>query len=56
MDIRPCTREEQLNWLISFLEDQIENYQVDLLAAKLELLTLKQSNLEKGNNGKGRTI
>lgn len=40
--IRPLTREEQLQWLIPFLEGQIENLQRDLEEAKTELAELQQ--------------
>lgn len=46
-DLRPLTREEQLEWYISFLEDQINAYKAELLSAKAELLEIKQNN-QKG--------
>lgn len=46
LDIRPLTQEEQLEYLISFLEAQIEQYKFDLLAAKEELLMLKTEQIK----------
>jgi len=37
MEMRPLTREEQLTWLISFLEKQIFAYQCELEKVKEEL-------------------
>ena len=41
-EIRPLTREEQLQWLIPFLESQIINLQKDLEIAKNELAEIQQ--------------
>lgn len=43
--MRELTREEQLEYLITFLTNQIEIYQYDLELAKLELDNLR--NLER---------
>lgn len=40
-DIRPLTREEQLEWLIPFLKEQIKALQIELLIAEEELLSYK---------------
>lgn len=44
-EIRPLTREEQLIYLIAFLETQINNLQTDLEQAKYELAQIKNNNL-----------
>lgn len=50
-DIRPLTREEQLQWYIPFLEEQIEIYKQELKLAKEELKQVqsKQLVLQKKN-------
>lgn len=40
-EIRPLTREEQLEWLIPFLKEQIKALQIELLIAEEELLSYK---------------
>ena len=45
--MRELTREEQLEYLIDFLENQIEAYQYDLEQAKVELDNLKGQKLER---------
>lgn len=42
-DIRPLTREEQLQWLIPFLKSQMANLQQDLDEAEKELQEIQQS-------------
>lgn len=56
MDIRPLTREEQLEWYTSFLKEQIEIYMAELVKAEEELATLlnqdnKVLTLEKKDTG-----
>lgn len=46
-NIRPLTRQEQLEWLIPFLEEQIRSLQLDLLNAKKELLLIKTEENDK---------
>lgn len=36
-NIRPLTRQEQLEWLVPFLEGQIKNLEQDLYLARQEL-------------------
>jgi competence protein ComGC len=45
--MRELTREEQLEYLIEFLENQIEAYQYDLEQAKIELDSLKNQKRER---------
>lgn len=40
-EIRPLTRQEQLEWYIPFLKEQIAMYQKELLLAEKELLLIK---------------
>lgn len=44
--IRPLTRAEQLEWLIPFLESQIEQLKLELLVAKNEYLEVKQAEMQ----------
>lgn len=46
-NIRPLTDEEKAEWLVKFLEQQVEMYQEELEVAKVKLKTLKGE-----NNGK----
>lgn len=41
MEIRPLTREEQLEWLKGFLEEQIRQYQLELEECNKELDEIK---------------
>lgn len=41
-ELRHLTREEQLLWLIPFLEQQIQNYTEDLQNAKNELQLIQK--------------
>lgn len=43
-ECRPLTREEQLEWLIPFLEQEIEKYYQELERAKAELATINKDN------------
>jgi len=42
-ETRPLTAEEKAEWLVNFLEQQIETYQQDLEVAKVKLKTIKES-------------
>lgn len=42
-NIRPLTREEQLQWLIPFLKSQMANLQQDLDEAEKELQEIQRS-------------
>lgn len=46
-NIRPLTRQEQLEWLVPFLEGQIKNLEQDLYLARQELEEEKKKNEEK---------
>ena len=46
-NIRPLTAEEKAEWLVEFLEQQVEMYTEELEVAKVKLKTLKGE-----NNGK----
>lgn len=43
-EIRPLTREEQLEWYIPFLEGEIEKYIQELERAKAELASINKDN------------
>ncbi len=43
-EMRPLTRQEQLEWLISFLEGQIKQLEQDLYLARQELEEEKKKN------------
>lgn len=42
-EIRPLTAEEKAEWLVEFLEQQVEMYTVELEVAKIKLKTIKES-------------
>lgn len=42
-DIRPLTAEEKAEWLVNFLERQVEMYQEELEVAKVKLKTIQES-------------
>lgn len=41
-ETRPLTEEEKAEWLVNFLEQQIETYQEDLKEAKVRLKVLRK--------------
>lgn len=43
-NIRPLTRQEQLEWLVPFLEGQIKSLEQDLYLARQELEEEKKKN------------
>lgn len=43
-EIRPLTREEQLEWYIPFLEEQIQMYIEELERAKAEMGSINKDN------------
>lgn len=45
-DIRPLTSEEKAEWLVNFLEQQVEMYTEELEVAKVKLKALKGENNE----------
>lgn len=46
--IRPLTRQEQLEWLVPFLEEQIKRLEQDLYLARQELEEeIKKNNTKK---------
>lgn len=42
-EIRPLTSEEKAEWLVNFLEQQVEIYTKDLEVAKVKLKTIQES-------------
>lgn len=42
-EIRPLTSEEKAEWLVNFLEQQVETYTKDLEVAKVKLKTIQES-------------
>lgn len=42
-EIRPLTNEEKAEWLVHFLELQIESYEQELEVAKVKLKTIQGS-------------
>lgn len=53
-EIRPLTRQEQLEYYIPFLRGQIRALEQELLIAEQELLEIYQNQLEMGKNEQKR--
>lgn len=51
-EIRPLTETEKAEWLVNFLEQQVESYQQDLEVAKVKLKTLQDSKRNERSNRK----
>ncbi len=45
-NIRPLTAEEKAEWLVNFLEQQIEMYQEELEVAKVKLKKIQEAKNE----------
>lgn len=43
-DIRPLIAEEKAEWLVNFLEQQVEMYTKELEVAKVKLKTIQENN------------